>query len=728
MSQPVLSSRRRHGTPPPRILPPWVVLAGALLLTILVTWATESSARARERTRFERAAVEARQRVESRLAVHIALLQGAAGLMAVQPDLRRGDFAEYVARLHLREAYPGMQGIGITVRIAGRDVDALEQRMRRDGIAGYDARPDDARAERHAITYLEPLDARNRAALGFDMFTEGVRRQAMERARDSATAAMSGRVTLVQEIAGPRQPGFLIYVPVYRGNRIPATVAGRRDSLVAFAYAPFRADDLFRGIFGTTHAPQVVLRIYDGTTVDDSALLHDSGAEATTDRRFARIADTLRIRTAGRPWTIVATPAQAFADGRRTPMAPIVATFGIAVSLALFGLARARRGAMTAVADARDLFGRVLEQAPVAICVLRGPQHVFEVANSPYRRLLAEDPIGKPVRAIVRDADGQEFIDRLDQVYRSGQPVVTQGTALAYDRSRPAADGPSYFNVLYYPFTRRDGSTDGVITVAVDVTAEVTARRDAEVARREAEHANRAKSDFLAAMSHELRTPLNAIAGYVQLVEMGVYGPVTGPQHEALSRVQRSGSHLLSLINDVLNFAKLEAGRVEFAIGDVELRSVIAQVVHMVEPLLEARQLTCSIEVERGIVVRADEEKLRQILLNLLSNAAKFTDEGGITLHTGPLDGEGDADAAATSPTVALHITDTGIGIPEDRQSAVFDPFVQVNRGLTSTTEGTGLGLAISHDLARGMGATLTVRSVVGRGSTFTLTLPRAAA
>jgi len=241
-----------------------------------------------------------------------------------------------------------------------------------------------------------------------------------------------------------------------------------------------------------------------------------------------------------------------------------------------------------------------------------------------------------------------------------------------------------------------------------------------EAARTTAEDANRAKSEFLAAMSHELRTPLNAIAGHAQLVEMGVHGPVTAAQRDALGRIRRSEQHLLALINDVLNFAKVEAGRVQYDLEPVTLQEVAADVVSMIEPQVAAKGLVCEVRVAPDTVVRADREKLRQILLNLLSNAVKFTEAGGrLTVDSGN-------GRRTPADVIRLRVTDTGIGIPRDKQDSIFDPFVQVHRNLTLGNSGTGLGLAISRDLARGMGGDLRVRSVEGKGSTFTLTLPRA--
>ena len=254
------------------------------------------------------------------------------------------------------------------------------------------------------------------------------------------------------------------------------------------------------------------------------------------------------------------------------------------------------------------------------------------------------------------------------------------------------------------------------------VTRDLTERRASEEraiadARRvaESEAANRTKSEFLTALSHELRTPLNAIGGYTDLLLMGVRGNLSQQQRQDLERIQHSQQHLLLIINDLLNFSRIEAGRIHYDTESVSLNSVIDAVTPMIEPQAARRGLDfirekCAPELN----VRADRVKTEQILLNLLSNAVKFTERGGhITVS-----------CSADAETGRITVSDTGIGIPPEKIEAVFEPFVQLGRTLTSTHEGTGLGLAISRDLARAMGGDLVVESELGRGSLFTLTLP----
>ena len=236
--------------------------------------------------------------------------------------------------------------------------------------------------------------------------------------------------------------------------------------------------------------------------------------------------------------------------------------------------------------------------------------------------------------------------------------------------------------------------------------------------RRAAEEANLAKSEFLAVMSHELRTPLAAIDGYTRLMEMELRGPLTEEQRHDLTRIRNCSTHLLGLINGVLSFAQLEAGALHYEVEPVHIEEILQRCEALTEPQVARKGLVLHREpCPPSVVVLADHEKLTQTLLNLLSNAVKFTDAGGsidVRCVIGP-DGDG--------RRLQVLVTDTGIGIDASELDRIFEPFVQVNAKLSRSQEGTGLGLAISRELARGMGGELSVTSIPGRGSTFTLTL-----
>jgi signal transduction histidine kinase len=237
------------------------------------------------------------------------------------------------------------------------------------------------------------------------------------------------------------------------------------------------------------------------------------------------------------------------------------------------------------------------------------------------------------------------------------------------------------------------------------------------VHKRSAEMANRAKTAFLGAMSHELRTPLNAIGGYIDLLDMGLRGPVTERQHADFVRVKTNQQHLVLLITEILHFVQVGSGRVTYSVTDVSAREAMQYAIELIEPLFAQKSISFDgISGDASIVARADRARVTQILVNLLSNAIKFTAPGG---HVG-------AGCAAEDETVTMSISDTGIGIPAEKHEAIFEPFIQLKETLVGRESGVGLGLAISRDLARAMKGDLTVQSAEGKGARFILSLPRA--
>jgi signal transduction histidine kinase len=237
------------------------------------------------------------------------------------------------------------------------------------------------------------------------------------------------------------------------------------------------------------------------------------------------------------------------------------------------------------------------------------------------------------------------------------------------------------------------------------------------VLQRSAETANRAKTAFLGAMSHELRTPLNAIGGYIDILDMGLRGPVTANQHADFARVKTNQQHLALLITEILNFSRVGSGQVSYASSDVKACEAVRHTIDLIEPLFAQNGIVFDgITGDSSITARADPERVTQVLINLFSNAIKFTPAGG---HIG-------AECAANVDTVSIRVRDTGIGIAAEKHESIFEPFIQLKESLSDRESGVGLGLAISRDLARAMKGDLTVESTEGKGSRFTLSLPRA--
>jgi PAS domain S-box-containing protein len=376
------------------------------------------------------------------------------------------------------------------------------------------------------------------------------------------------------------------------------------------------------------------------------------------------------------------------------------------------------RGTPGAVADGGGLHQLLVESVRDYAIFALDPQGHVASWNEGAQRIkgyTADEIIGRHFSIFYPpERIAERFPEHELQVARQVGRFEDEGWRIRQDGSR------FWANVVITAL--RDAS--GTLVGFAKVTRDLTERRAAEErrvsdARRvaAAEAANRTKSEFLASMSHELRTPLNAIGGYADLLMEGLYGPVAAEQHAALQRIRRSQQHLLTIISDLLNYSRIEAGQITYDVGPVAVVAMLDAVGAMIEPQAIRRGLT----LERGpcppqAVVRVDRPRTEQILLNVLSNAVKFTPGGGQIVVS--CDRRGDR--------VTVRIRDTGPGIPADQLEAVFEPFVQLGRTLNSAHEGTGLGLAISRDLARAMGGDLTAESTPGVGSTFILTLPAA--
>ncbi len=600
---------------------PWFVLGISLAVTTAATWAALATVHGRIDARFASSVQSTRDRIRGRLDTYVALLQATAGLYAASEDVSRSEFHAYAARLRVRERYPGVQGIGYSQRVERSEIPTLVRRMRAQGNSTFHVWPKKSRGETHAILYLEPLDRRNEAAIGYDMSADSTRREAMDRARDDGGPAMSGRVQLVQEIDERKQAGFLIYVPIYRGGGVPPTVEARRAELVGFVYAPFRADDLFEGIFGSESEPRVAFRLYDGAGTDSTLLLHDSNVDWRSRSEsdippwtsFNARADTLPVQTAGRRWTLVFSPTTALLDSAGRATVPLVASVGAMVSLLLFLLARAH----------------------------------------------------------VRDRERE---------WRTARETAA---------------------------------------LASQVQA-----RNTELAT-----ASRLKSEVLATMSHEIRTPLNAILGYTEIIEMGLSGPVTTEQSSQLARITSSGKHLLALIDDILDLSRIEANRLSVSHAPARVEEAVDAALGFLRPQAAAKHVRLETQCEHpdGRYL-GDEQRVQQILTNLLTNAVKFTPPGGqVTLHCGrSAELPPGTEAPASGPWICFTVEDTGVGIAPAQQQRIFQPFVQGDSGYTRAHGGAGLGLTISRRLARLMGGELTLESALGKGSRFTLWLPAA--
>jgi PAS domain S-box-containing protein len=751
------TARTRERTPaPPRISrSPYLVLAVALALTLAASLVVLASANGRDRARFDNVVQSTLDRVRGRLETHVALLLGGAGLFDASDSVTRRDFATYVRRLDVHRAYPGVLGVGFARVLHPGDDALIAAGARREGVAGFRVWPVSGDTVRTTILFLEPATPGNTAALGFDMSSEPVRRTAMQRARDTGVPAMTGRVLLRREIDPGSRPGFLIYVPVYRRGQPLGTVEARRRALQGFVFAPFRAEDLLREVFGSEQVPGVDFEIYDGRRTAPELLLFDTHPGARQQALYRR---TLRMRVGGRTLTLRFESRPEFEAGLVGSLVPWIALLGLAVSAVLFLIARAQVRARADAELRAEALRVALAERERLVQIVESSSDLVGFA-SPEGALLYLNDAGRRMVGLERERMGgtrtlaELFTsDEAGRFAAEALPAVrAAGRWRGETRLRHLATGdtvPVQCNLFRIP-DPQTGETIGLGTVTRDVTAEKRAQEAIEEARRAAEasagrsrelaarlrtqamelerqvdqaralndelgRANRAKATFLATMSHELRTPLNAVIGYADLLLAGIPEPLPDGLRRHVDRIGLASRHLLSVIEEILGYARIEAGRETVELEAVDLGEVLSEVVAIVEPLAAEKRLrfTAPERVEPPTLM-TDARKLRQILVNLLGNAVKFTERGEIGFA-----------AEQCGEWVEFRVRDTGIGIDPADQARIFEPFRQADEAPTRVAGGTGLGLSVARNLARMLGGDVTVRSAPGEGSTFVVRLP----
>lgn len=283
----------------PSLALPALIVAAGLIMTGAGGYQIEHGRMARERLRFDGVVDQANDAVAGRLETYMAVLRAGAGLFAASKDVSLTEFRAFANRVELTHRYPGIQGIGYSVRVLPGEEDALVARMHTEGVTDFKLQNPDGGV--HVIVFLEPADLRNAVAMGFNMYRFPVRREAMDRARDTGAPALSGKVELVQEIDHDKQAGFLLYEPVYKGGAVPATVAERREALRGFVYAPFRAGDLLKSVLPSARRAGLDYAVYDGAPSTATLLYRSSGSFLGQNS----LAATRKLDIAGRTWSIL---------------------------------------------------------------------------------------------------------------------------------------------------------------------------------------------------------------------------------------------------------------------------------------------------------------------------------------------------------------------------------------------------------------------------------------
>ncbi len=646
-----------------------VVLLGALALA----GAEHSQYSERVRAQALSDVSETRAHLEASLANRLALVDG-VGAFALA---RRGDvaadfeqFAEGLAGSH--RSYTGLTGIDPALRSLQLAPGAV-------------------------VTYVWPL-AGNEAAIGHDLLGDAERAPAVQRSIDERQFILAGPFDLLQGGRGlvGRNP---LYLPTEGGGDEFwgfATVVINFDEIAAEAGLDVPAA---RGF-------EYAVRGRDALGAEGDVFVGDAGV-------FSADPAILSVLVPNGTWEVAAVPVGGWPSmfSRATPVAVFVVGLVVALVLAtaVWKIGLARRS----VEQVSEDLQRLVHSTSNAIIAVESDGTVSEW-NRAATRLTGvdrEDALGSPFAtlcsSLCEPGAASSVKDAVD--------AALVGSATEDIHVAISVDPPVTLSVTVTP-RRGDDTTTGAVCIAQDITAQLEAE-EIKAENLAMARSSRLKDEFLAGMSHELRTPLNAIIGLSQVLGRGTFGTLNERQQTYVDQVARSGGHLLSLINDILDLAKIEADSTQLEIATADLAQTAREAVAVVAPLARKKQQDLGAPVVEGdVVVAGDSVRLRQILLNLLSNAIKFTPDGGSI----------GVNVRGNDDTVAIEVWDTGVGIPQEAQHLLFEPFQQIDGSLSREHEGAGLGLSIVAKLVSLHGGSVSVQSSRGNGARFVVTLPRA--
>jgi PAS domain S-box-containing protein len=703
-----------------------VLLAGAALTWVAARAAIETE-RQRARAQLTLQTADIESAIRDRFLAYEALLRAGSGIVDVLWPLTSQQWQRFVAQLRLATVYPGIQGVGFVARTDTREqfelwMAALHPFGRND-LAQWPATS--GLLPETAVVFLEPLDAVNRLALGFDMMSEPRRRAAMERARDSGAAALSPKVVLIQDVRrGANEAGFLLYLPAYSGGALPRTTAERRHALRGFVYSPFRAQNFFRSAFAGSRG-DVYVEVFDGDNLRTDTLLYRSA----TTQPVEALVDIRRLQFAGHSWTlrVSSVPPSAARDS-----VPWIVLGGASTTLLLASLAHA-------LALSRK---RLHERIRADRALAQRDHQATQVLENALDAYIAIDPADQIVEwnrqaTILFGWSAHEAIGR-QLTETIIPPDLRQHHAAAIDTFATRAEHPLLGRRLEMPARCRDGTELFVELSIVQITTpagrrfaaslrditqqrrqaaeiqslnetleqRVTERtRQLEVANRELSAANRDLEAFAYSISHDLRAPLRAIDGHV--LRFLDAGPPDRQRHHA-GAIRRNLAHMNKLIDDLLNFALI--GRQPLQKAPVVLWDLVRGVLH---ELPHAPSVVYEVSPDELGEVEADPALLKQVIANLIANALKFSRDS--TPPRVQIGCERRPDATV------YFVRDNGVGFDMQHAGKLFGVFERLHNA--AEFEGSGVGLAIVKHIVERHGGRVWAQSEPGRGATFFFTL-----
>lgn len=689
------------------------LVAISLAVTLMLTFYAWQFITEREYSQaeenFAEMAANTDEVLKHRLQIYQRALDSGAAFAIVKGAVTPSEWREYVTQLNIAHAYPGMRGLGLFEEVADEDLEEFRTQFAIEFGDRFEVHPRVQREQHFIINRIEPL-ATNVVALGLDLAFEEGRREAISLSVTSEEPVLTRPIVLVQD--EKQGAGFLLVNPIFDDAGEPTG---------QWVYSPLVADELLTALTpqqGTDFA----LEVFHGDALDPEALLFATG-EVSKNSRF-EFRETISL--AGQPFTLRWSSLPPF-ENRSVSSAPMLAlasgiTITVLLGFLLLLLIRRESHVLRKVDEATLELAernRMLELAEATAHI--GHWH-FDLETNEIRwsdevhRLHSLEPGNTP-----QLSKAIEFYHPDDRglVEKSLETAITTQKPYRFKARLLTADGQlRHVEVRGRVDKDVQGHSSAILGVIIDRTEETLMRERLTETIEEARAADKAKSSFLANMSHEIRTPMNGVIGFTELALAEEQDP---EQKRRLQMIADSGSAMLKLLNDLLDFAKIEANQMAIVNEPTDLRHTLRSCQRLMEPVAKSQNLRIILDVDRRIppLVLIDKMRLRQIVLNLVGNAVKFTQAGEVRISA-----RVSRRLSDKSDKLFISVKDTGIGIPADRLQTIFGKFIQADDTTARRYGGTGLGLPISAELAALMGGELRAESELGRGSTFVLSLP----
>ncbi len=683
-----------------------------LCMTFAAWWISNKEIEALAENRFHARVMKIEYQIRERMRIHEQILRGGVGLFTASEKVSRAEWSAYVAGLKLSELYPGIQGMGWSVRVPAERLAHHEKTIRQEGYPDYAVRPDSpARDEYHSIIYLEPFEGRNLRAFGYDMYSESIRRIAMERARDSGSMALSGLVRLVQETDTDIQSGFLMYLPVYRNGAPVRTVEERRDAFIGMVYSPFRARDLMSGILGPG-VPELGFEIFDGETIAAGNMLFDSHRQASDSEApgHGKWIHSNTIVIGGQAWTIRYHSQSDYLSAGERLQPRLLAAAGLMANLFLVVVIGLRETLQQRAAAERDRkLSRVVEQSPTLV-LITDRNGIIEYVNPYFTSVTgytAEESVGR-TPALVKSGETprENYVDMWK--------VITAGNVWTGVLKNRKKSGEYFWARIIISPIRGNGEVTHFVGIEEDITA--LRQMEAQVIMTEKLSA---MGRMASGVAHEINQPLNAIRNFCQGLLLNYEDglPVSEARlKETLTRSIQQIDRMADIVKSMKAISIRDLDTTEI----VDMNAISSSPFTLLSSLLRDHGITVVREpAPSPVTVLANATKLEQIMINLIMNAVDAVTEhhpkegGRITVRTRQEERHGRIMAI-------VDIEDNGTGMDDALMKKIYEPFFTTK----GPDVGTGLGLSLSYEIARAHGGSLSVRSAPGEGSTFTLELP----